>query len=483
MMKHKLSTALLVTGALALVSAVSAATPSNGAGDVPLAVPLGITLVDVSKSGYGARDEFLWRRLGDAQGNPLFTYTLEGHSGKSSCYGDCAKEFPPFLAPPNAVASGDWSLIDRSEGKQWVFQGQPLYSYAGGEVHEQLSDRGNGTERGFGANADPGGKGFSPKAGWRQAVYDLSKSVRTPADIRLESLEAANGYAFVVAPTGVPIYLLKSEPKDTSQWTPLYASSLALPLADFSIARRGDGTHQWAYKGQRLYTYNGDYSGTDINGVIQKDAHIAMAYRYFIPAELAIHVFPTRAPMMTTAKGLAVYTEAPYHLQYGGRETRGGYHYSYAEAKSVGTRGCIAECTRTWRPVIAPSGALPSAFWQVAGAAGRLEAMGLQGQAALYTYVGDSAPGDIKGNNKAVIIYGNPQDQLSAVMGEGFSPGVGGTDFARGQTKAASVDLMSLAGGRYLDPHSSYGGSFGAGFYWHLVPLYNSSMSGALRIP
>lgn len=95
MMKHKLSTALLGSGALVLLLGVGAAASSRSAADVPLAVPPGITLVDVSKSGYGARDAFLWRRLGDAQGNPLFTYTLEGHSGKSSCYGDCAKEFPP----------------------------------------------------------------------------------------------------------------------------------------------------------------------------------------------------------------------------------------------------------------------------------------------------------------------------------------------------------------------------------------------------
>ena len=471
-MKNQLSRAFLGAGALALLSGVSAAAPSRSTDGVPLAVPSGITLVDVSKTGYGARDEFLWRRLGDAQGNPLFTYTLEGHSGKSSCYGDCAKEFPPFLAPRDATAFGDWSLIDRPEGKQWVFQGQPLYSYAGGEVHEQLADSGDGTERGFGAGADPGGKGFSPKAGWRQAVYDPSKSVHTPADIRLESLEAANGYAFVAAPSGLPIYILKTEPKDNTEWTPLYASSLALPVDDFLITRRSDGTHQWTYKGARLYTYGGDYSATDINGITQKDARIALAYHFYIPSELAIHVYPTRAPMMTTAKGLAVYTEAPYHLQYGGRETRGGYHYSYGEAKAVGTHGCIAECTRTWQPVLAPSGAVSSAFWQVVDRPDGSKQWAYKGS-ALYTYVGDTAPGDIKGNNRAVIIYGSPQDHLSAVMGEGFSPGVGGTEFSRGPTKAASVDLMSLAGGRYLDPHANYGGSFGAGFYWHLVPLYN----------
>src|SRR5579862_2564461 len=211
MLNHKLSTTLLGSAALALLWGGSAAAATRGASDVPLAVPPGITLVDVSKTGYGARDEFLWRRLSDAQGRPLFIYTLEGHSGKSSCYGDCAKEFPPVLAPSNAAVFGDWTLLDRSEGKQWVFQGQPLYSYAGGEVHEQLVERGDGTERGFVGGADPGGKGFSPKAGWRQAVYDPTTSVRTPADIRLESLEAANGYVFVAAPSGVPIYLLKTE--------------------------------------------------------------------------------------------------------------------------------------------------------------------------------------------------------------------------------------------------------------------------------
>ena len=42
------------------------------------------------------------------------------------------------------------------------------------------------------AQADPAGKGFSPKAGWRQAVYDPSSSLHTPAEIRLESLRRAD---------------------------------------------------------------------------------------------------------------------------------------------------------------------------------------------------------------------------------------------------------------------------------------------------
>jgi predicted lipoprotein with Yx(FWY)xxD motif len=455
--------ALCASPLVALIWSTPAAAASHPVADAPLAVPAGVTLVDVSKGGYGARDEFLWRRLGDAQGNPLFTYTLEGHSGASHCYDECAREFPPFLAPSNAVAFGDWTLIRRPEGRQWAYQGQPLYSHAGRALAALESDGGNGTERGFASALDPGGKSFSPRAGWKEAVYDPVTTVPTPADVRLESDEAARGYAFVAVPTGMPLYILEQAPQDTSAWTPFYASTLALPVGDFSKLRRSDGTEQWAYKGQRLYTYNGDYSATDINGITQPGARIALAYRLFTPHELAIQILPTRPPMMTTARGLSVYTEARYHLQYGGRETRGGYHYTYEDAKAVGTGGCTAECTRIWRPVLAPSDAQGSGFWEVMTRPDGSKQWAYKGS-ALYTYVGDHSLGDIRGNNQAVIVYGDAQGKVSAVNGDGFSGREEGNDAAR---------LMSLTGGNYLNPRANYGGSFGAGFYWHLVPLYN----------
>ena len=451
---------------LLIVSLPTGQASAQSLEQMAVATPPGITLVDVSKGGDEVSDSFLWRRLGDAEGRRLYSYDKDGSSGQSSCFDDCAREFPPFMASRGAVAFGNWSLVSRpgSDGKQWAYRGRPLYHYAG---HAVMPDMGlsydSVVEKGHEHDFEPSSKYFSPKLGWRQAVFDPSSDIALPADVRLECVQAASGFAFVSASSGVPIYFLKSEPAPSSEWSPFYASSAALEVGDFSIVRRADGTHQWAYKGERLYTYNGDYSATDVNGLMQKGARVALAYRLFLPKELAIGVMPTRAPMIVTANGLSVYTEARYHLQYGGRETRGGYHYDYDDAKAVGTGGCAGECNHTWQPVLASAGAQSSGFWEVMTRPDGKRQWAYKGS-ALYTYADDKVRGDIKGNNKAVILYGDEHDHIVTVLGDGFPSG------ARG---AQSSDLLSLSGGKDDEPNSYYGAPFGAGFYWHLVPLFN----------
>ena len=451
---------------LLLLSAPAGVALSQGVDDAPLAMPAGITLVDVSKGGDEVSNGFLWRRLGDAQGRTLYTYDKDGASAQSSCFGECAQEFPPFLAPPAATAFGDWSLVSRpgSESKQWAYRGRPLYRYAGHAVMPQLGlSYDSVIDKGHEHDFEPSSKYFSPKLGWRQAVYDPSIDIAMPADVRLECVQAASGFAFVMASSGVPIYILKKEPTQPSEWTPLYASSAALEVGSFSIVHREDGTHQWAYKGQRLYIYSGDYSATDVNGLAQKGARVALAYRLFMPRELAMSVMPTRPPMVVSAKGLSVYTEGRYHLQYGGRETRGGYHYDYDDAKAVGTEGCIGQCNRTWQPVLAAPNAQSSGFWEVMARSDGSRQWAYKG-GALYTYAGDKVKGDIKGNNKAVIFYGDEHDHIVTALGEGFSTPEHGSQ---------PNDLLLLSGGKNSEPNSYYGAPFGAGFYWHLVPLFN----------
>jgi predicted lipoprotein with Yx(FWY)xxD motif len=413
-----------VLAAIGVAAALGTSAVALGAVDsaqVPYVTPPGITLVDAmaaSEISRGAR--FVGRRLSDASGTPLYTYDKDGTAGKPTCLGECAKEFPPFLAEQRAIVPRDWSLARRPEGRQWVFRGQPLYGYAG-------STR-------FSGKANPG---------WKVAFYDPSKFVPTPANIRVQSLEQADGYGFVVVATGMPTYILPGGPKTPSVWMPVYASDIALPVGDFTSVKSTDGTRQWAYKGQRLYTYSGDYSSTDINGLTaQKDAEVALAYRFFKPASIAINVFPMRPPMMTTALGLSLYAETPYHLQYGGRETRGGYHILYAEAKSVGTMGCVDTCTKTWIPLAAPAGAQPWGFWEIYTRADGSKQWAYKGS-ALYTYAGDKAKGDINGNNRDTLVWG----------------AVDGSNDA----------LVALAGGGQGDSQARV---FGAGFYWHLVPLF-----------
>jgi predicted lipoprotein with Yx(FWY)xxD motif len=49
-------------------------------------------------------------------------------------------------------------------------------------------------------------------------------------------------------------------------WPPLTASDSAMPMGDYSVFTREDGTKQWAYKGRPLYTWKDDKKTGDITG-------------------------------------------------------------------------------------------------------------------------------------------------------------------------------------------------------------------------
>jgi predicted lipoprotein with Yx(FWY)xxD motif len=53
-------------------------------------------------------------------------------------------------------------------------------------------------------------------------------------------------------------------------WPPLRAEAMAMPMGDWTIVTRDDGTRQWAYKGKPLYTWikdakPGDRTGDGVN--------------------------------------------------------------------------------------------------------------------------------------------------------------------------------------------------------------------------
>jgi predicted lipoprotein with Yx(FWY)xxD motif len=49
-------------------------------------------------------------------------------------------------------------------------------------------------------------------------------------------------------------------------WPPLAASGSAMPMGDYSVITREDGTKQWAYKGRPLYAWKDDKKTGDITG-------------------------------------------------------------------------------------------------------------------------------------------------------------------------------------------------------------------------
>jgi predicted lipoprotein with Yx(FWY)xxD motif len=67
-------------------------------------------------------------------GNGMTLYTFDrdtAGSGKSACNGPCATNWPPLYAKDGDMASGDYSVIVRDDGKkQWALKGKPLYFWA-----------------------------------------------------------------------------------------------------------------------------------------------------------------------------------------------------------------------------------------------------------------------------------------------------------------------------------------------------------------
>ena len=51
-------------------------------------------------------------------------------SGRSVCVGKCALLWPPFAAPADASARGDWTVVMRGKAKQWAYKGKPLYYWS-----------------------------------------------------------------------------------------------------------------------------------------------------------------------------------------------------------------------------------------------------------------------------------------------------------------------------------------------------------------
>jgi len=68
--------------------------------------------------------------LTDAAGRTVYIFDKD-EVGKSHCTGGCLTAWPAFVAKPEAVAKGEFGLIDANGARQWTVKGKPLYYFAG----------------------------------------------------------------------------------------------------------------------------------------------------------------------------------------------------------------------------------------------------------------------------------------------------------------------------------------------------------------
>ncbi len=89
---------------------------------------------------YRQRDTAYYGRVYlNANGQALYVRQRDGMN-QSSCYGNCAREWPPYLAYGNARPHGQWSIVNRRDGtRQWAYAGHPTYMWSGDREQGQIS--------------------------------------------------------------------------------------------------------------------------------------------------------------------------------------------------------------------------------------------------------------------------------------------------------------------------------------------------------
>ena len=188
--------------------------------------------------------------LRDADGMTLYTYMNDPIGGPSDCKEDCAKTWRPLVAGTQAQGSDEWSVIDREDGmSQWAFRGKPLYTYSRDKAPGDM----NGDEH---------------QRQWYVAIKPLPlppgfSSYNTQFGHLLVDLKSMTLYTSSADEAGVSVCgdgCAKTWPPVESWWR---ARST---LEDWSVIDRTDGTKQWAYKGQPLYHYAGDFQPGEIAG-------------------------------------------------------------------------------------------------------------------------------------------------------------------------------------------------------------------------
>ena len=317
--------------------------------------------------------------LTDAQGRSLYFYAQDSRPGKSDCNAECAKAWPPLLAPTGAAAAGDWSIVNRDDGaQQWAWRGRPLYGFA--------KDNYAGAMLGDGVGS-----------AWHVAL----QPVAVPPGLAMRSiylgrvLTDARGHSLYWRRDEVddraPTAKSKCQRECLQAWTPLYAPWMAHPQGDWAVLARDDGQKQWLFRGHRLYRYENDLKPGDSAG-LSEDANW----------EVAVLDAAAPTPSWVTVQNSdmgEVFADAQGHTLY----------IFNGQLDRTRQLMCDDNCIqKNWRMLPVPPGAKPAGDWApVDSPLGTKGAVwGYKGN-AVYTHTRDREPGAIGGDAWATGVGGS----------------------------------------------------------------------------
>jgi predicted lipoprotein with Yx(FWY)xxD motif len=182
-------------------------------------------------------------------------------------------------------------------------------------------------------------------------------------------------------PPGITLPEADARPACTERWPPALAADDAEAIGDWSIVQRRDGSRQWAYDEQPLYTSVRDKEPGDVLGGSRrrKDGD-SPAGREPIgpPPEI-----PPGFAVKTTVLGRLLTTDS---------------HYSVYTRRA--NMRCEADCLERWQPVAAPLIARGSGEWSILEPAPGVRQWAFRDQ-PLYTYRRDSHQWSQEGSDES----------------------------------------------------------------------------------
>lgn len=400
--------------------------------EAPLATPPGITLQPLGR-GQGYFMEALLTEVprtqiafADARGMTLYTYDKDS-PGRSRCVDACAKIWIPAAAARTARPVGDWSLLRRPDGtRQWQYRGRPLYTFVRDtDVGSVFGDSPKHLRQFVGYIARQNEAAEKRPVGWSPALIFPMSGIPTPEGVAIREVGDANGLAFVDG-KGMTIYsyegrggakaLVRMADEVKTQWKPLVAPELAHPLGQWTIIVRSDGVRQWAFKGKPLFTFAGDLSAGDANGVgLSKDWEAALAVSFYMPPDVRLQQTLDRGKVLATQAGLTLYRRDGVALDTGGGQSfRHGVPIRPGIGRNIGISGCDDACLTVWHPFLAPANAQPDGFWDIALRPDGTRQWVYQGY-PLYTFQGDKKPGDMNGNDIFNMVLSDNPNKVNDV--------------------------------------------------------------------
>lgn len=204
-------------------------------------------------------------------------------------------------------------------------------------------------------------------------------------------------------PPGIELPDLETRPSCADLWRPVLADDDAKVVGDWSIVERKDGTRQWAYEEQPLYTSVRDSRpGDTFGGTTRRYGGDSPAIR--VPV----------GPPPAVPPGFAVKTTTNGRLL-----TTGKNESIYAFDKDTPDKSlCHADCARTWRPVIAPALARADGEWSILERSPGVRQWVYRSK-PLYTYALDQHSWSLQGSD--VPGWDNVYTQLAPRFPDSFT--------------------------------------------------------------